>query len=82
MLTVKDKILVDTPGEVPELELWSAVILQALINVQFEKGHWGEDLLFISGAGNWDWICEQLGMDARRASKMALQILDDNFKKH
>ncbi|HOD31781.1 MAG TPA: hypothetical protein PKM79_09150 [Smithellaceae bacterium] len=80
----EEKILDDKQGSVPERELWSAVILQALVNIHFQNKGWHDDLGFIAGGGNWNWICEQLGMDARRVSRLALAAsfdLDD-FKKH
>ena len=58
---------------VPERELWSAVVLQAMSNIYFKIPKWEEDLLFLSGGGNWEWICELLGTDPKRASKLALR---------
>ena len=55
-----------------EKSLWSAVIIQAITNIRFKIDGWEEDLFFIAGGRNWEWICEQLGYDARRTSKLAL----------
>ena len=65
---------------VPERELWSAVILQAMTNIYFKVPNWEEDLSFLSGAGNWNWICELLGTDPKRASKLALKAACGNLK--
>ena len=78
---VLDEAAIKTP---PEKNLWAAVILQAMGNVHFGVKGWHEDAAFISGAENWGWICEHLGLDARLASKLALRaaFTGDNFKKH
>ena len=61
-----------------ERELWSGVILQAIVNVRFKVPKWEESLEFIAGGENWNWICEQLGMDAKRASRNALKAVFDS----
>ena len=61
-----------------ERELWCGVILQAIVNVRFKVDKWEESLDFIAGGENWNWICEQLGMDAKRASRNALKAVFDS----
>lgn len=67
---ILDEYRVENP---PERELLSAVILQAMSNVHFKVGKWQEDLEFISGEGNWNWICSHLGMEPKQISKLALK---------
>ena len=64
---------------VPERELWSAVILQAMTNIYFKVPKWEEDLEFLAGAGNWNWICSHLGMDPKQISKLALKAACGNL---
>lgn len=87
-ITKKDETRIDSygRGEVlneckepnAERELWCGVILQAIVNVRFKVPKWQESLEFIAGGGNWDWICEQLGMDAKRTSRNALKAVFDS----
>ena len=71
-------VLTDCSAPNPEREMWCACILQAIINVRFKNPKWEEDLDFIAGDGSWHWICEQLGMDAKRASMNALKAVFDS----
>lgn len=57
----------------PERELWAAVILHAIQNLHFRAHKWHEDLMFVAGGENWNWICTQLGIDPKRASRGALR---------
>ena len=87
-ITKKDETRIDSygRGEVlteckepnAERELWCGVILQAIVNVRFKVPKWQESLEFIAGGENWNWICEQLGMDAKRASRNALKAVFDS----
>jgi len=68
-----------------ERELWSGVILQAIVNVRFKVPKWEDDMAFLSGGDNFNWICSQLGINARRASKGAIKACFDSrniIKKH
>jgi hypothetical protein len=81
----KDVLDENDKGSNPFRNLWSAVILQAMSNIHFGVRHWDEDLQFIAGSENWNWICEQLGIDAKRTSKLALRAAfeyKDHSKKH
>ena len=71
-------VLSDCKEPDPNRELLCAVILQAIIDVRFKNPKWQESLDFIAGAENWNWICEQLGMDAKRASRNALKAVFDS----
>ena len=71
-------VLTDCSAPNPERELWCACILQAIINVRFKNPKWEDDLDFIAGGENWDWICEQLGTDGKRASRNALKAVFDS----
>ena len=62
----------------PERELWAAVILHAIQNLHFKTHKWHEDLIFIAGGENWNWVCTQLGIDPKRASKGALRAAYSN----
>jgi len=73
-------VLTDCREPNPEREMWCACILQAIINVRFKNPKWQDDLDFIEGGENWDWICEQLGLDPRRSSKNALKTAFYNRK--
>jgi hypothetical protein len=64
----------------PERELLSAIILQAMSNIYFKAPKWEEDWEFISGAGNWNWICSHLGMDPKQISRLALKAACGNMK--
>ena len=65
---------------IPERELWAAVVLQAMTNIYFKVKNWEEDLMFLSGGGNWNWICGLLGIEPKRASKLALKAACGNLK--
>ena len=71
-------VLTDCNEPNPERELWCSCILQAIIDVRFKNPQWQESLEFIAGGENWPWICEQLGMDAKRASRNALRAVFDS----
>ena len=90
--TKKDETRIDSygRGEVldekwrenpPERELWAAVIIQAISNVYFKVNRWEEDLFFISGGRQWNWICEQLGMNAKSMSIGAIKAAFGDFGK-
>ena len=74
----RGEVLTDCKEADPNRELWAGVILQAIVNVRFKVKGWQESLDFIAGGENWDWICEQLGMDAKRASRNALRAVFDS----
>jgi len=76
----RGEVLTDCKEPNAERELWCGVILQAIVNVRFKVKGWQDSLEFIAGGGNWNWICEQLGMDAKRASKEALNALNSRKK--
>lgn len=80
-----EKILDDKTSIRPEHELLACVILQAMANVHFKVRHWEEDLQFLSGAGNWRFICEGLGLNPQAASRGAIKNfmkVDKKFKRH
>ena len=62
-----------TREAIPERELWSAVILHAMSNINFKVKHWQDDVEFLAGGGSFPDICCILGMDERRASQGALK---------
>jgi hypothetical protein len=64
----------------PERELLASIILQAISNVHFQAPKWQEDLEFISGEGNWNWICSHLGMNPKQISRLALKAACGNMK--
>ena len=74
----RGEVLTDCKEADPNRELWAGVILQAIVNVRFKVKGWQESLDFLAGGENWDWICEQLGMDAKRASRNALRAVFDS----
>lgn len=73
---ILDEYRVENP---PERELLSSVILQAMSNVHFKTPKWEEDLAFISGEGNWNWICSHLGMNPKQISRLALKAACGNL---
>lgn len=80
-----EKILDDKKAISPIHELLACVILQAMANVHFKVRNWQEDLQFLSGAGNWLFICEGLGLNPQAASRGAIRNfnkVDKNFRKH
>lgn len=58
----------------PVRDLWSAVILQAMVNIFFKRKNYQEDLHFLSGGRNFPWICEQLGLNEKLASIGAIKM--------
>jgi hypothetical protein len=74
----RGEVLTDCKEPNAERELWCGVILQAIVNCRFKVKGWQDSLEFISGAGNWNWICTQLGMDSKRASRNALKAVFDS----
>ena len=55
-----------------ERELWAAVIYQAVIDVACKVKYWEHDLMFLKGCRNFNWICEQLGLDPLATSRAAV----------
>ena len=81
----RGEVLTDCKEPNAERELWCGVILQAIVNCIFKVKGWQDSLEFLAGAGSWDWICEQLGMEPKRASRNALKAVFDSrniIKKH
>jgi hypothetical protein len=81
----ENTILDDKTVPVPERELWSAVILQAMINVHFLNYRFEDDLRFLQGNGNFKWICEHLGLDEKillKRAQIAAINMPDNFRIH
>jgi len=76
----RGEVLTDCKEADPNRELWAGVILQAIVNVRFKVKGWQDSLEFLAGGGNWNWICEQLGLDPRRSSKNALKTAFYNRK--
>jgi hypothetical protein len=74
----RGEVLTDCKEPNAERELWCGVILQAIVNCRFKVKGWQDSLEFLAGAGSWDWICEQLGMEPKRASRNALKAVFDS----
>jgi hypothetical protein len=71
-------VLTDCREPNPDRELWCGVIWQAILNVRFQVTDWQSSLRFLERGGNFDWICEQLGMEPNRASRNALKAVFDS----
>lgn len=62
-----------TPVRSHERDLWAAVVLEAISNVQMKSTGWNTSLYFLKRNGNFDWICQSLGFNPVLASDKILK---------